>query len=187
MKWIRLALLEPVKVGAAVLRFIILNWPNTPLGIALRRRYVSMRAASVGRNFVMQRGCDIAGYHLLRIGDNATISESVVINLGPGDYELRLGSDSFIGPGTYVRNMNHNYTDPVDMPDRPSHTGTDIVIGDHVWIAARCILLAGARVGDHAIVGAGSVVRSEIPPNAIAAGNPARVVRLRAQTEDQAL
>lgn len=51
-----------------------------------------------------------------------------------------------------------------------------IVIGRNVWIAARVVLLGGARIGDDAVVGAGAVVDGEVPAGAIVAGNPARVV-----------
>ena len=52
----------------------------------------------------------------------------------------------------------------------------DFVLGDTSWIGARAILLPGARVGRGAIVGAGAVVDFEVPPYAVVAGNPARVV-----------
>ena len=157
-----LPILEVLKVGAAIGRFIVLNWPNTAFGFALRRKYVTLRAASVGKNFNMLRGCDIGGYHLMRIGDNSGISEGVVVNLGPGTNELRLGHGSFIGPGTYIRNMNHNFDDPHVPFIGQGHNGSDIVIGDDVWIGARCILLAGTNIGDHCVIAAGSVVSISI-------------------------
>jgi acetyltransferase-like isoleucine patch superfamily enzyme len=52
-----------------------------------------------------------------------------------------------------------------------------VKIGDHVWIGSRVIILPGVSIGDHAAVGAGSVVTKSIPPNCLAVGNPARVVR----------
>jgi acetyltransferase-like isoleucine patch superfamily enzyme len=51
-----------------------------------------------------------------------------------------------------------------------------ISIGEGAWIGARAILLSGARIGAGAIVGAGCVVNTEVPPLAIVAGNPARLV-----------
>jgi acetyltransferase-like isoleucine patch superfamily enzyme len=53
---------------------------------------------------------------------------------------------------------------------------TTVVIGENAWIGARAVLLAGARIGEGAIVGAATVVDAEVPPYAIVAGNPARVV-----------
>jgi len=52
-----------------------------------------------------------------------------------------------------------------------------IVIEDCVWLGAGCIVLPGVTIGRGAVVGAGSVVTKDVPPMAIVAGNPARVVR----------
>ncbi|HNA87128.1 MAG TPA: CatB-related O-acetyltransferase [Nitrospira sp.] len=63
----------------------------------------------------------------------------------------------------------------------PGHPGTkgDVVIGNDVWIGHEAVILSGVRIGDGAVVGARAVIRSDVPPYHIAAGNPARVVRAR--------
>jgi virginiamycin A acetyltransferase len=55
----------------------------------------------------------------------------------------------------------------------------DTVVGHDVWLGAGAVVLPGARIGDGVIVGAGAVVGGTVPPYAVVAGNPARVVRLR--------
>jgi acetyltransferase-like isoleucine patch superfamily enzyme len=68
---------------------------------------------------------------------------------------------------------------------RPGAENTDAVtrggvtIGNDVWIGARAIILSGVTVGDGAVIGAGAVVPRDVPPYAVAAGNPARVLRFR--------
>ena len=57
-------------------------------------------------------------------------------------------------------------------------------IGDDVWIGARVTILPGAVIGDGAVIGAGSVVHGKIPPFAVAAGNPCKVLRMRADQEN---
>jgi acetyltransferase-like isoleucine patch superfamily enzyme len=54
-----------------------------------------------------------------------------------------------------------------------------VTIGDNVWMGARVTVLPGVTIGENAVIGAGSVVTKDIPPNAIAVGNPAQVLRLR--------
>lgn len=54
-----------------------------------------------------------------------------------------------------------------------------IVIGHDVWIGARAIIMSGVTIGNGAVIGAGSIVTQDIPPYAVAAGNPARVIRYR--------
>ncbi|MEW6161448.1 MAG: acyltransferase [Verrucomicrobiota bacterium] len=65
--------------------------------------------------------------------------------------------------------------DPADRHETEREPDA-IVIGDNCWICARAVLLSGARIGEGAIVGAAAVVNFEVPPYAIVAGNPARVV-----------
>ncbi len=55
----------------------------------------------------------------------------------------------------------------------------DVVIGNDVWIGTRVMLLGAITIGDGAIIGAGSVVTKDIPPYAVVAGNPARVLHYR--------
>ncbi|MFR2774230.1 MAG: acyltransferase [Anaerostipes sp.] len=52
-----------------------------------------------------------------------------------------------------------------------------IVIGNHVWIGARSIILKGVSIGDGAVIGAGSVVTRNVPQNSIVAGNPAKILK----------
>ena len=62
--------------------------------------------------------------------------------------------------------------------DQP-RTSRGIVLGDNVWLGAGAKVLDGVRIGSHVVVGADAVVTADLPDGAIAAGVPARVVRLR--------
>ena len=53
----------------------------------------------------------------------------------------------------------------------------DTVVGNDVWIGQNVTIMPGVRIGDGAIIGTNSVVASDIPPYAVAVGNPCRVVR----------
>ena len=55
----------------------------------------------------------------------------------------------------------------------------DTVVGNDVWIGQNVTVMPGAHIGDGAIIGANSVVASDIPPYAVAAGNPCRVIKKR--------
>ena len=58
-------------------------------------------------------------------------------------------------------------------------TKGDVTIGNDVWVGRNVMILSGVTIGDGSVIGAGSVVTSDVPPYAIAAGNPARIIRLR--------
>lgn len=66
--------------------------------------------------------------------------------------------------------------------DRARQKHLDTRIGDFCAIGARSIIMPGVTVGNHSIVGAGSVVTKDVPPNCIVAGNPARIIRTGIQT-----
>jgi acetyltransferase-like isoleucine patch superfamily enzyme len=57
--------------------------------------------------------------------------------------------------------------------------GNFVLVGNDVWIGARAIILSGVRIGDGAIVGAGAVVSRDVPPYAVVAGVPAKIVKFR--------
>lgn len=58
-----------------------------------------------------------------------------------------------------------------------------INIGNDVWIAANAVILPGVMIGDGAVIGGGSVVTQNVPPYAIAVGNPARIIKFRFEDE----
>lgn len=67
------------------------------------------------------------------------------------------------------------------VPRPVGHPATrgDVLIGHDVWIGADALILSGVTVGDGAVIGARAVVSRDVPAYAVAAGNPARVVRHR--------
>ena len=70
-----------------------------------------------------------------------------------------------------------------DVPDKDLISKGSIVVEDDVWIGLDAMILSGVKIGKGAIIGAGSVVAKDIPPYAIAVGNPAKVVKYRFEDE----
>ena len=88
--------------------------------------------------------------------------------------EVRIGDHSLFGPGAQVLTPLH----PFDAASRRRQEfGKPVKIGSDVWVGAGALILADARVGSRAVIGAGSVVTHDIPDDVFAAGNPCRVVR----------
>lgn len=104
----------------------------------------------------------------LSIGAYCSIAERVQIFLG-GEHRTDWVTTypfSFLWPSAKA------------IPGHPRTKG-DVVIGNDVWIATGAIILSGVTIGDGAVIGAGSVVAKDVPPYAIVAGNPARLVKER--------
>ncbi|MCC6454727.1 MAG: acyltransferase [Caldilineaceae bacterium] len=74
----------------------------------------------------------------------------------------------------------HGHADPhLPMREQPLTSRGDIVIEDDVWLGAQVCVMDGVVIGKGAIVGAGAVVTKDVPPNSLAVGVPARVIRQR--------
>jgi putative colanic acid biosynthesis acetyltransferase WcaF len=85
-----------------------------------------------------------------------------------------------VSQGAYLCGATHDY----DAPDFPL-TSAPITIGRGAWVAARAIVLPGVTVGEGCVIGAGSVVTRDMPPRTVCVGNPCRVIRNKANKEQQ--
>jgi len=107
------------------------------------------------------------------------LEERVAINFNAyieGSGGVRIKKRTIIGPNLMLVSSSHNI-DP-DCPFQASgKTLKPVEIGEDAWIGGNVCILAGVRVGDRAVVGAGSVVTKDVPPGTLVAGNPARIVR----------
>ena len=90
---------------------------------------------------------------------------------------ITIGDDVWFGQDIYVTDANHGYQDPATPPGLQLGEHEPVVIGEVVWLGHGSTILAGSRIGRHAVIAAGSVVRGEVPDRAIVGGVPARVIR----------
>lgn len=114
----------------------------------------------------------------LQIGANTYISQGVKLNTRSG---LTIGNNVLIGHDTLIMDYDgHPIFEEHEIDDGKFNIGGNsqpIVIEDNVWIGHRATILKGVTVGKGAVVGARSCVTSDVLPNTIVAGNPARVVK----------
>ena len=138
--------------------------------IAIRRR-----AKSCGRNLlVLGPGVNVTGN--TTIGDGAGLGKRVKVF---GDGPVSIGRRAVLAEDTVVYTQVHDYDHSNVLPFGWGFTYPETSIGDYAWIGIKCIVLPGARIGEGAIVQAGSVVMGVVPPCAIVAGNPAKVIGWR--------
>ena len=122
------------------------------IGDVVPIEFVSHKGAciSIGDHTFINYGSSISAHKLIKIGRHCLL----------GHYTLILDNNEH---GVELREAV--------PPSAP------VIIEDHVWIGSRVIILPGVSIGHHSVVGAGSVVTKDIPPNCLAVGNPVRVVR----------
>lgn len=109
-------------------------------------------------------------------GSQITVGDRVFANYGLTALDcapISIGDDTQIGPHVQLLTPIH----PLDAEERRSkvESAAPITIGRNVWIGGGAIVLPGVTIGDNAVIGAGAVVTKDIPANAIAVGNPARL------------
>lgn len=111
---------------------------------------------------------------VISVGDRCLIGKGsgIVGHLG-----ITVGNDVWTGHHVYITDQNHGYGDltlPISRQVMPERA---VSIGDGSWLGHGTVVLPGASIGRHVVVGANSVVTGEIPDNCVAAGAPARVIR----------
>ena len=109
------------------------------------------------------------------------IGECVRINTGTvivANSHVTIGSETLIGEYVSIRDANHGTQAGVAMRTQPQDV-EGIVIGRDVWVGRGCCILKGVRIGDGAVIGANSVVTSDVPAGTIFAGAPARQIGRR--------
>ena len=95
-----------------------------------------------------------------------------------GGGKVTIGDNFHSGSGCMMITQNHNINGSA-LPYDDSYIYKDIVFGDNVWVGNRVIILGGVNIGEGAVIQAGSVVVSDIPPLSIAGGHPALVFSKR--------
>ncbi|WP_372592800.1 sugar O-acetyltransferase [Actinotalea sp.] len=126
------------------------------------------------------------------LGDGAVVRAPILVDYGENirigartfvNYHLTaldvaaitIGEDCQIGPNVQLLTPTH----PIDPRLRREkyEAALPIVLGDNVWLGGGVIVCPGVTIGDNTVVGAGSVVTRDLPPDVVAVGNPARVLR----------
>lgn len=161
-----------------------------PVKVRLRRFLGTGSASGLPGAVRLDQREDLAGFDIGRFSrGHLTVS-----NRSPGS-QLRIGQFCSLAYGTHILLGGEHRADFVTTyrftsyqefsgagDPGPGDTATTkgvVSIGNDVWIGTQALILSGVTIGDGVIVGAGSVVRQDIPAYAVVAGNPARVAGFR--------
>ncbi|HOQ11005.1 MAG: putative acetyltransferase [Spirochaetes bacterium ADurb.Bin218] len=107
----------------------------------------------------------------IKIGDNVLIMNGVRVSSAS---EIVIGDDCMLANFCYI--MDADWHDIYDRTSSPGKTAP-VILERGVWVGDSAIICKGVRIGENSIIGAGSVVRKDVPPNCVVIGNPARVVK----------
>jgi len=161
-------------------------------------RFERDQLAAIGEGVVLEDGVLIFRPDLVRLGDNVYIGHRTMLKAYP-EGGLTVGRDSWIGPNCFisaaapiaigagvgigpgVQILTSTHRDP--GRDRPIIEGElrrgAVTLGDGADLGVGTLVMPGVTIGNGVQIGAGSVVVTDVPDYAVAAGSPARVLRLR--------
>jgi len=112
----------------------------------------------------------------VEIGDKTVFGQECTIS---AYRRVRIGAECVIADRVMFIDFDHGVVE-VERPIRLQGIyKRDVEVGSNVWLGYGACILRGVRVGDNAIVGANAVVTRDVPANAVVAGIPARVIRMR--------
>ena len=158
-----------------------------------RRRMEILYDYNATRPSETGRRAELLGKMLAEAGENCYIEPPFHANFGGGhvhfgnnvyanfnltvvdDAHVYVGDDVQIGPNVTIATAGH----PISprLRERVYQYNVPVHIGRNCWIGAGAVILPGVTIGDHSVIGAGSVVTKDIPAGVVAVGNPCRVLR----------
>jgi maltose O-acetyltransferase len=135
-----------------------------------------VRFGAQGRHVCIQEPYIISHPENLFLGNYVWIAGHCALNCAGG---IRIGDNTIFGPFVHIYSSNHQYDDTNALPFGSKEYARPVDIGANVWLAGDVTVVPGVTIGEGAVVAAGAVVAKDIPPCAVAAGLPARVVKFR--------
>ncbi len=142
-------------------------------------RYISIGSGTIiGPHVSLSAG--VSPEHDLGVDEVVTIGDRCLIGKGCGivaHERVVIGDDVFTGHHVYITDANHGYEDTALPIGAQFASPRPVSIGAGSWLGHGTIVLPGAQIGRHVVVGAGSVVTGVLPDDCVAVGNPARVIR----------
>ncbi|MGI5522217.1 acyltransferase [Micromonospora sp. CA-259024] len=169
-------------LGPAIVALDRLLCTGTRVRRAIRGLALAGRFAARGDNFTLDPD-GVYTCETIEVGRNVDLGYRPILMAARA--RILIGDNVMFGPEVTIRGGNHRI-DQVGVPmiavgkeagDETHDRG--VVIADDVWVGTRAVILHGVTIGRGAVIGAGAVVTRSVPPYAVAAGNPARVLRLR--------
>jgi acetyltransferase-like isoleucine patch superfamily enzyme len=133
--------------------------------------------AEPGRSVVIGPGASVAAEAFVHgpVILGANVSVNARASLDGGSAKIVVGDDTRIATGASIYAFDHGLESARSIREQPVRS-LGIRIGRDVWIGANAGITDGVAIGDHAVVGMGSVVTRDVPEFAIVAGVPARII-----------
>lgn len=130
-----------------------------------------------GQSTNVRPSASLAYSHNIFLGNNVHVQRHVYIWAGKKS-KIVIGDNTIIGPGSFITSDNHGLRKNQLIRDQEGNE-KNISIGSDVWLGAYSIILPGVKIGDGAVIAAGSVVTKNVEKFSIVGGVPAKQLGVR--------
>ncbi len=154
----------------------LLRWLPGPEGIVLRGLFYQALLHRCGKKMMIYPKVYMIFTHRMSVGTRMAINVGTYIDAGG---EVEIGDFVMIGPNCVLSSREHSTALTGEPMCFQPVQYRKIVIDNDVWLGAGACIRGGVTLGAGCVVAAGAVVTSDVPPNAIVGGVPARVLRYR--------
>jgi acetyltransferase-like isoleucine patch superfamily enzyme len=146
---------------------------STSIGFALRRAYWRTRLGKLGNGTLIYRGVTIHGAKRVAVGSHVSLGDFVHM-WGWGGVEIE--DDVLLAAFTSIVTLSHDAAAcSRGLRYRETLTSAPVRIKSNAWLGTQVVVLPGVTIGRNSIIGAGSVVTTDIPDDVVACGSPAFV------------
>lgn len=144
----------------------------------IKKKKLYKTLGSIGQKVIIHPSCLFNHVGGIRIGNNVQINRNCVLS---GHGGIVIGDGTVFANDIEVFSGEHNYdSDDLEfLPFDDRFINQKVEIGKYVWVGSHSVILPGVKIGDGAVIGACTVVTKDIPPLAVAVGNPAKVIKYR--------
>jgi acetyltransferase-like isoleucine patch superfamily enzyme len=152
-----------------------------PVGVFARSGFYRLLFDKMQSLAIIYPGAYLTHCYGISAGSGLSINTGALID---GRGGIQIGNDVLIGPYAVINSSEHAHKQLEVPMTHTDHVMAPVRIGDDVWIGAHVVVTGGVEIGSGAVIAAGAVVTSDIPPYAIAGGVPARIIGDRRNATD---
>jgi acetyltransferase-like isoleucine patch superfamily enzyme len=155
---------------------VIYRWRESSLSFVIRNCCYKKLCMEYGDDNKISPGVYITDYERIRIGSCVKIHEFCILS---GYGGIQIGNDVSIAHRCSILTSSHKYNEENKSINNTQLIKKSVTIGNNVWVGADVKVLLGCKIKDGVVIGAGSLVNTDLPKDTVCAGVPVKIIKKR--------